>query len=224
MNLKIKNGYPKIRVTFLMKKIFLRIFLISFLFVILIYVTNITAIPKSIVLFQGEKLDLKTVLGVSLKENKNSYKAVETSASFINDSKVEKKTVTVSLFNLLDIKNIEVNTIPKAYVVPLGNSIGLKLYTSGVLVVGLTEIEGKKPCENTGIEQGDMIVQINEEEVTCTQELVSCLNRSNGENIIVKYIRNGEEYIATVSPIRTNNDEYKLGLWVRDRCCRYWNN
>ena len=199
-----------------MKKIFLRICLILFLLVLLVYVTNITAIPDDIILFQGEELNLGLILGISLKEDTNSYKAVETSSTINNGNRIEKKKVTLSLFNLIDVKNIEVNTIPGTTVIPLGNSVGLKLYTSGVLVVGLTEIEGRKPYENTGIEEGDMIVEINEKEVTCTSELLSSVNSSNGESLNVKYIRDGEEFISTIAPIKTKDNEYKLGLWVRD--------
>ena len=197
-----------------MRKIFFKICLIVVLLVILVYVTNITAIPNSIILFQGEELNLGVILGISLKENSNLYETIETSSSIGN--KTEKKKLTLSLFNLIDVKEVEVNTIEKTTVIPLGNSVGLKLYTSGVLVVGMTEIEGQKPYENTGIEEGDMIVEINQEEVTCTSELLDCVNNSKGENINVKYIRNGEEYVATMAPIKTKENEYKLGLWVRD--------
>ena len=194
-----------------MKKIFLKICLIIFLFILLAYVTNITSIPNSIILFKGEELNIDMILGLSLKENET----IET-ASNINFNKSEKQTITLSLFNIFDIKDIEVNTIAKTTVIPLGNSVGLKLYTSGVLVVGLTEIEGQKPYENSGIEEGDMIVEIDEKKVTCTSELLDSVNNSNGENLSVKYIRDGEEYIATMLPIKTKDNEYKLGLWVRD--------
>lgn len=207
-----------------MKKIFLRTCLIFFLLLILVYVTNITAIPDSIVLFKGEELNLGVILGVSLKENNDEVEAIETSASINNGNKVEKKNVKVSLFNLINIKDVEVNTIPKATVIPLGNSVGLKLYTSGVLVVGMTEIDGQKPYENTGIEEGDMIVEINQKEVTCTSELLNCISSSKGEKLNVKYIRDGAEYVSTIAPIKTKDNEYKLGLWVRDRSSRNRNN
>lgn len=208
----------------IMKKIFLRICLIFFLLLILVYVTNITAIPDSIVLFKGEELNLGVILGVSLKENNDEVEAIETSVAINNESKVEKKNVKVSLFNLINIKDVEVNTIPKATVIPLGNSVGLKLYTSGVLVVGMTEIDGQKPYENTGIEEGDMIVEINQKEVTCTSELLNCISSSKGEKLNVKYIRDGAEYVSTIAPIKTKDNEYKLGLWVRDRSSRNRNN
>ena len=113
-----------------MKKIILRILLIAFLLTILVYVTNVTGIPNNVILFQGEKLDLGTIPGVIIKDNKKDYETIETLATIETDNKVENKNVTISLFNVIDIKDVEVNTIAKAKVIPLGNSIGLKLYTS----------------------------------------------------------------------------------------------
>ena len=43
----------------------------------------------------------------------------------------------------IPIKNVDVNVIPKTKVIPLGNIAGVKLYTNGVLVVGMSEIEEK---------------------------------------------------------------------------------
>lgn len=183
---------------------------------ILVYVTNITSMPDSIILFKGEGLNLDTVFGIYINEESNGYETIEASSIVNNTNTVESKTIRLSLFNVIDIKDIEVNTIPTTTVVPLGNSVGLKLYTSGVLVVGTTEIEGQKPYENSGIEEGDMIVEINEKEITCTDELINCVNSSNGEDLNIKYVRDGVEYVSNIEPIKTDTNEYKLGLWVRD--------
>ena len=193
-----------------------RFFLILFLLIILIYVTNITSIPDSIILFQNEELNLGTIIGVHLDEENPNYQVVQTSSPLQNTDAVEKKKVAVKLFNLINVKEIEVNTIPNTTVIPLGNLIGLKLYTSGVLVIGMTEIEGKKPYENSGIEEGDMIVEVNNKEVTCTAELISTVNEAKGEDLNIKYVRDGVEHVANIEPIRTEKNEYKLGLWVRD--------
>lgn len=197
-------------------KIFKRILLITFLLILLIYITNITSIPDSIILFKGEELDLATVFGVFINEDLNEYKTIQTSKQLENLSTIETKTVHLSLFNIVDIKDIEVNTIPTTTIIPLGNSVGLKLYTTGVLVVGMTEVDGQKPYENSGIEEGDMIIEINQEEVTCTDELINCVNSSNGKDLDIKYVRDGVEYVSNIEPIKTKQDEYKLGLWVRD--------
>ena len=47
----------------------IKIFIILFvLLIIYIYVANITLFPKSILLMQGEKLNLATLWGIELKE------------------------------------------------------------------------------------------------------------------------------------------------------------
>lgn len=60
--------------------------------------------------------------------------------------------------------------LPKTTVIPVGSIAGIKLYTSGVLVVGMSEIQGidnkkYKPYENTGIEEGDTIISINDKKL-----------------------------------------------------------
>ena len=49
-------------------KILKRILLITFLLILLIYVTNITSIPENIILFKGEELNLATVFGIYINE------------------------------------------------------------------------------------------------------------------------------------------------------------
>ena len=156
-------------------------FLIIFLLIILIYVTNITTIPNSIILFKGENLDLKTAPGIFV--DNNDEEAIYTDSKINNESISKKEKVSLKIFNLIKVKDIEVNTIPKTTVIPLGNSVGLKLYTSGVLVVGMTEIEGEKPYQSSGIEEGDMIVKVNEKDITTTSELVNSVNNSKRRRI-----------------------------------------
>ena len=127
--------------------------------------------------------------------------------------------------NLLNIQNIEfiqtVNASTKRYVNPIGRTIGLKLYTDGVLVVGMSEIDGEDgkkyiPYENSGIKEGDMIEQINGEIINNTQSLVNIVNNSKGKEISIKYKRNGESIYTSITPVKGSNGSYMLGLWVRD--------
>lgn len=187
-------------------------FLIILLLIILVYVTNITAIPEKIVLFEGERLDLGTTLGIV--ETKEPV--ITTSVTTEDSNIVKEEKITLSLFNLIDVKDVNVTTIEKTKVVPLGNTIGLKLYSSGVLVIGMTEIEGSKPYEHSGIEEGDLITYINDKQVTTTDELVECVNNSQGKIINITYLRDGQEYVTSIEPMITADNEYKLGLWVRD--------
>ena len=197
------------------KKTFIGIILISILFISLIYITNIASIPKNIIIFQGERLNLNTLVGIDVKpelKNVENLKTVQASSNLEFDEEYTGKiNLSVNLFGI-NIKDITVNVLETTEVVPLGELVGLKLYTNGVLVVGMSEISGidkntYKPYENTGILEGDMIVEINEKSITNTTER---------KEISVKYVRDGETIETNIKPVETDKDDYKLGLWVRD--------
>lgn len=84
----------------------------------------------------------------------------------------------------------------------------------------MTEIDGEsnnpKPYANSGIKEGDMIVSVNGKAVSSTAELVDSVNKSAGEELEIKYVRDGEVLESTIEPAKTTSNEYKLGLWVRD--------
>ena len=57
----------------------------------------------------------------------------------------------------------------------------------------MTEIEGidnkkYKPYENTGIQEGDRIISINNTNIEDTEDLVKRVNSSNGNVINIKYV------------------------------------
>lgn len=195
-------------------KIIKKIICIVLLITIYVYVCNITMLPSSIILMQGEELKLDTILGVNITNAK-----VMQASSNINNSILEetgKMELELNLFNLFSVKEVTVNVIPKTTVIPIGKAIGMKMYTKGVLVVGLSEIDGQKPYEKTGIETGDKIVKINNTKINNTDELITCVNSSKGKEITITYISNNEEETAELKPVQTGENEYKLGLWVRD--------
>ena len=134
---------------------------------------------------------------------------------------VGKKTAKISLFDNIILKDVNINVLPKTKVIPVGSIAGIKLYTSGVLVVGMSEIQGidnkkYKPYESTGIEEGDTIISVNSKEIANTEDLVKNVNASSGQEISIKYIHNQKTAECSIKPVQTSNSEYKLGLWVRD--------
>ena len=211
---------------YLKRKIMLTL-LLSILLIIYVYVANITLFPESIILMQGEKINLALLNGIGIKEEQNSnpnigeyqIKNLVQASSITGTDEIKqvgKIDLNLNLFNSIPLKEVSVNVIPKTKVVPLGNAIGLKLYTQGVLIVGMSQIEGKKPYENSGIKEGDRIISINDEQIDSTEDLIETINSSKGQEITVKYIRNDNEETTSIIPIETATNEYKIGLWVRD--------
>lgn len=203
-----------------MKRKLLKISLILILLVSYFYTCSMISIPRNIVIMEGENLNLKMATGLSLTSQDQD---TVLTASNINKQKISEAGVEklrLNLFGNIKIKDVNVDVVPKTKVIPIGTAIGMKLYTKGVLVVGMSQIkdandEKKRPYENSGIEQGDTIIAINNNEVSNTNELIEEVNNSNGNAIAVKYEKNNETLETSITPVKSGN-EYKLGLWVRD--------
>ena len=202
-----------------MKKFF-KILLILTLIIILVYVSNVTSIPDNLILMQGEELNIKTMFGLNLENS--SGQTIEAMASDTEkiSKEVGKLDLSLNLGNF-SLKDVTVNVIPNTVVIPGGEAIGLRLYTSGVLVVGMSEIVGTdnksySPYKDSGIQEGDMIVKIDDKAITCTSDLITKVNECNGNSVEITYVRDGNNYITEIKPTKTEENEYKLGLWVRD--------
>ena len=89
--------------------------------------------------------------------------------------------------------------------IPCGNTIGVKLFTKGLVVTGFEESSAAKAA---GIKKGDVILKVDGETVQTAQELRSCLSR---EQIVLTVLRNGREAEFCVKP-----EHQELGAFVRD--------
>lgn len=126
--------------------------IISILFIALIYVSDITNLPDNVILFEGEKLNLKTIWGIDVdttfSSNPNIEKIENNKTITVSAKTTENQDYTGNL-NLqvsmlgIKLKEINVDVIKSIEVVPLGSLVGVKLYTNGVLVVGMSEIMRK---------------------------------------------------------------------------------
>lgn len=202
-------------------KTFKRIFLLFVLFFVYVYIVSIDNIPNEIEIFKGEKVNISTLWGISIKKENNS---IQTSTALLVDNTFENtgtETLEVTLFDKITIKKIDVSVLDEVEVIPSGEIVGIKLYTSGVLVVGTSSIEGNdgqyhKPFSETDIKEGDSIVAINDNIVNNTKELINSINESNGNKIKITYVREENQKECEIIPVKDKSNEYKIGLWVRD--------
>lgn len=200
--------------------------IIFILLIFLAYITNINSIPDNIILFEDVKPKIQKMIGLNIIENDQT---VEASSKYGNRVKVNENIknnlITQKEYNIsllgINLKTIKTDVLKNRKVIPLGDIVGIKLYTEGVLVVGLKEVIGEdkqkyKPFENSEIEIGDSITKIDGIIVNSTEELLECLNKSKGKKISITYKKNQEEKQTEIVPVKTGNGTYKLGLWVRD--------
>lgn len=139
---------------------------------------------------------------------------------FIKDSKIIKDKLELRLLGIIPIKSVSVSKIKDLEVYPGGLNVGIKISTKGVLVVGHSDIESlegklESPAKTSGIELGDVITKINGEEIENSRDLSKKIRELDNEVISIEYLRNGISNKKQIQ-LEKENNEYKLGLWVRD--------
>ena len=126
---------------------------------------------------------------------------------------------SVSVLGIIPVKNVTVRYTDRNYVIPSGESFGIRLYSDGVMVVGISEIvseDGKSsPAYNAGLRNGDVITHIDGQRVSQNSEVTKAISDCGGKSLKITFERNGKTYTAELSPVLTANS-YKAGMWVRD--------
>lgn len=134
-----------------------------------------------------------------------------------------KTNLQIKLLGILPIKKLEVDVFPKLKLIPGGNSIGVKLNTKGVLVVGLEEIKGYdnknyNPGYDGGLRIGDSIFEIDGVKVKDADHVIELINKNKGKEIKVKAKRNESFLSFSIKPVKSKlYSDYKIGLWVKDK-------
>jgi len=103
-----------VTILFFIKKNYKQFILIFILLLTLAYVTNIVFIPNSIILFENEEFNIKSIWGMKLEETVEV--GANVSKSTVNNS--ETKSYNLSLFGF-NLKKIKTNIYPTTKVVPL---------------------------------------------------------------------------------------------------------
>lgn len=98
--------------------------------------------------------------------------------------------------------------------VPVGHTVGIKLFSRGVVVVKLTG--GGTPARTCGLRTGDVIVECGGAAVTSTEQFQSLLQKSNGDETDLRVQRNGGSMTLSVSPAPNDQGVYCIGAWIRD--------
>lgn len=98
------------------------------------------------------------------------------------------------------------------YIIPGGENIGIEVKTNGVLVVGIYEIDGKFPANESGVKIGDIITKVDNQNISSISELGFLLNKLE---LPISYTRNNKVYNTTLKLVNVNG-EFKTGLYVKD--------
>ena len=105
-------------------------------------------------------------------------------------------------------ENAEVRTL-----VPVGHTVGVKLFADGVLVVGLSD--GATPARASGLRAGDIVYRFNGTDVESTEHLQQLLAENGAVCATVSIRRGAKTLTLPITPEETAGG-FRLGAWIRD--------
>jgi stage IV sporulation protein B len=173
---------------------------------------NISSIPSTIYVHEGQEIESKNIIETNVFYTKD----------YLINSNSKDELININLLGVLPVKSVSVQAVPDIKLYPGGQPIGVKINTKGVLVVALSDIQsdnGKviSPASLAGINVGDSIVKVNNKVIKKAEDLVYEVKNCQGKDLIITVEREGQEYSKKIVPELSEKDQsYKIGLWVRD--------
>ena len=102
-------------------------------------------------------------------------------------------------------------------VIPLGKAVGIKLFSDGVLVVGLSPVEtgegASYPGRDCGLKAGDVITHINGGEVDTIEEVQALVKEWEDEPLTIQAVRGQRQLQLTAAAVENSQGVYQLGVW-----------
>lgn len=176
--------------------------------------TNST--PAQFYVVEGTSLELSGAMAVTDQKNESGG-LVKASALCAGSS----YQATLKLFGLFPVKDVAVKVVDQPLLVPCGIPFGIKMYTDGVLVVSMSDVDTSagsfNPAKAAGMKIGDVILTINGETVTTTEQVGKMVEESGGQTMTFQIRRDNIVFDIRFTPAKSvNENRWKAGLWVRD--------
>ena len=135
----------------------------------------------------------------------------------LNTAKLNKDKVNIDFLGLIPIKSVAVQKLEDIKLYPGGASVGIKLSTEGVLVVGFSNVETDdgselSPAKVAGMQLGDVLLEVNNKKIESSKQLISLINSANSSTINVEFMRNGCKFNKDINLIKVYNAMLKKAL------------
>lgn len=149
------------------------------------------------------------------------YHGAKMSQSDVTQKIGDSFDVELKAFGVIPFSTANVEVVDELYVAVLGTPFGMKLYTEGVLVIDMTDVEtengNENPARSAGIQIGDYIVSVEGKTVSTNEELSAAVESSAGYVMSMEILREGKRKTLSVRAVKSKeNGRYRIGLWVRD--------
>jgi len=121
----------------------------------------------------------------------------------------------------IPLKSVTVSVLPDMEVVPCGITVGVRINTQGVMVLGLGDVHDEtdnicEPSKNI-LRVGDVILKADNTNIQNKEELIKIIEKSENKEIKLSVKRNDEVKDVFVTAVKSKYDnKNKIGVWVRD--------
>ncbi|RCX23162.1 stage IV sporulation protein B [Fontibacillus phaseoli] len=129
----------------------------------------------------------------------------------------------MKLFGQIPLKTVKLNVIPDLKVIPGGQTIGVKVKSAGILVVGHHQVSDNNrklsPGEAAGLKVGDLITHIDGVRLKDVKDVAEMAGKAGKTNkpLQLTYTRGGKSFNTSLSPAFDDQDRaWRLGLYIRD--------
>ncbi|CAM3589889.1 SpoIVB peptidase [Marinicrinis lubricantis] len=129
----------------------------------------------------------------------------------------------LKLFGAIPFKTVKVSVVPELKVIPGGQTIGVRMKSAGILVVGHHLVQNGEtklsPGEAAGVQLGDLITKINGETLNDVSKVSKYAEEAGKSKKALKLtiVRDGKTITKELKPLLDTADQtYRLGLYIRD--------
>lgn len=173
-------------------------------------------LPDDFYVAEGEEFYLSA--GLSIQAQKSGHPLAGTA---VYGSSGETYLLSLNIFKSVPVKEVQVQVVPRKMVVPGGTPFGIKMFTKGVMVVGISDIQVGSgivnPAKEAGIKTGDILLSVNGRQLTRNEDVADFISESDGGSVKVSFMRGESVMNASLTPVKTEYDgKYRIGIWVRD--------
>ena len=173
-------------------------------------------IPNNYKVTKNSGLNVVSSLPISIDMN-SKEDLVE--AGVVNSSN-QTYNADLKLMNIIPLKSVNVQVVEETKVVPCGVPFGVKIFTDGVVVVGISDVKVNlstvNPAKDAGLKIGDVIMSIDNNTVNSNEEVAKYIQNCNGNPLTLSVRRENMTFSTEICPVKSEDSSYKAGLWVRD--------
>ncbi len=138
------------------------------------------------------------------------------------DEKIKEYVVEYKLFNLINIKTLNLKVADKEIFYAGGNCLGFTIHSEGAMVIGgnyiLTRYGKEYPLKESNLQIGDIIIKADDTRIDNIKDITEFLKCYDGKEKIRLLVRRGtsEVEVEIMPALDIYSQSYKLGTWLKD--------